>query len=363
MTYLQIMYKALDYFIKEPINNELFDYWQIKYDDFEKSVKDSKERAKLNQVYLFLTELNRENLISDQALSCLNRLEEIMTNKISSNISLFRKAREMFQNNSDYINWKYLISEDTSVLDGEMLKFQMEFNNYLETKIYNDALEYGKTEEFILSMPINEIIYNTNLVLSELFFTESGYKYFGEEYKIKNPDLRKKCYYYVKEGIIDSLNIRHDCDLQDEHSMYYSMFLINSVLYLATNNKEKELDRLINLDHTDAMQFEGYTVVDIIYDQSNIETYNLYNDALSLNETKYLLFFLGNDSLIKDLSDEEVTKIMMYYFNARSSKNQIEMIKNDYDKITNILNEELHSDDKIKEMKKLRRENNFENFV
>lgn len=58
MNYFQILNKALDYYINEPLEKEMFEDWGIILDEDEELLL-FKETAKKEKIYLFLKELRK----------------------------------------------------------------------------------------------------------------------------------------------------------------------------------------------------------------------------------------------------------------------------------------------------------------
>lgn len=71
MTYLEIIKKMLDFYLKEPISLEFLDYWGIA----SPSEEDFKRDVKCFSMYILLKELNKFGNLTEQYKKTLNYLE------------------------------------------------------------------------------------------------------------------------------------------------------------------------------------------------------------------------------------------------------------------------------------------------
>ncbi len=319
MTYFQVINKVLQYYIKEPLDKEVFQDWGILIDD-DHDLLDFKKTAQKEQIYLFLSEFMKYSSLNYNYFHLYNYLNENLATLYIDKEETIQKALEItrkeLNNDLFYMDAKLILEDEESRTNysQESLK---QLQEYKETKELKGAIDYisqGNYKTQVLFSPMENMIYDVITLLPELFFTENGYKYISSSYKIEDENAREKCYEYVKNSTINFC-FDKDC-LHDYRSIYYAMRLTNLVIGLVKSNKLDALENLIEIDDYLWDIKEDFTsVVNIFYNIDFESKMNLEDKVFDdINNDEGLMFLLDDKQIHEDLSNEQIAVTLSYYF-------------------------------------------------
>lgn len=357
MTYFQIMIKTLEFFVKETLDNEYYEFWHLYHTEY---IPEWKQQAKLGIMYLLLLQMKNTSNINN---NLFKKIEEKLTTYEISLCKTFEKAIETTTEEviDDPDSSDLLCLINTDDIDSDL---RTEIEHEL-SEIYFDAYRKNISENVqteILETPLNIIIYAVVTTIAELFFTYKGDKYLSDEYKIEDEKLRQKCYEYVTTKIQDyKFGSNDECFLDEYDSLYYSTKLIYVVLELIKNKQYDKLERLINIDNCLIWEVQinsenNYqTMIEILYDTRNVLELDLQDNAFLPTENDiYLDFFLNNPALNNLFSDVDMALILINFFDNQEPESINQIIDNLED-ITRILKSSNTLTHKGKQLKKLKK--------
>lgn len=333
MTYFQIINKALQYYINEPLEKETFISWGILLE--EEEILPLRETAKKEQMYLFLNELKKHTSL----LPLYNRLyyqlkrdlESVCIDKEKTIKKAHKHIKKELEKDSFYMDAKCVL-EDNDIKDNYSKTALEKLKKYTIQKEEQKIKEYiatGSTEKKIIFTAMENMIYDVVTILPELFFTKKGYSYLPSHYQIEDDNIRNYCYEYVKYNI-SNFCWENQC-LHKEQALIYTMKLIQLVTTLANQKEITFLNNLIEIDEILEEKSETFTsLLSIIYkikEEISLEE-NIDEDISSYNT---LLFLLNTNSLHEKLSKEEIANILLNNFN--NQENNEEQIKTFFDKL------------------------------
>lgn len=136
MTYFQIMNKALEFYIKEPLDKELFEYWGI-FIENEEDILDIKEAARKEQTYLLLSQLKKHCLLSTPYIHLFSYLESVLATTYIDKSKTIEKALEVvrmqLEENLFYMDAKCVL-EDKDSYENYSKEALQKLKDYKETK-------------------------------------------------------------------------------------------------------------------------------------------------------------------------------------------------------------------------------------
>ena len=216
MSYLQFMIKCLSFFKneKEPFDSYDFYYHWLLKDDSSVDL-DYKSKAKKAIMYLLLKEVKNSVRVNDYLLEALEKDLSYYDVSITKTLDSAEKkafdsiSEDFFMFDRICLLEQDLLSEDEQKEMASKLfhEFKSNIPDELETVVYESAIH-----------TVMEIV---SRIIPELYFTERGYKHIDKKYAINNPELRKKCYDYIRKNIkyYNSERI-----YKIDESLYYELF-------------------------------------------------------------------------------------------------------------------------------------------
>lgn len=334
MTYLEIMKKALDYYINEPYNKKFNQFWQNEYYLESKENKPKiKQEYKDLQAYLIFKTLYSKKLLTKEQINKLKKLEIKLTTFNPALRDLHYLSQMQINASVDPYYYDSLCLLKTEELSDEK---RQELEDYI-----NGNITWDKDSIGIIQTPIEQIITETCVILGDLFFSEQSYKYIPKEYYIENAKLRQECYELLNDNICDYASPPNVC-LDDYKSLYFSVKALNVILDLAKAGKEDWLSKLERIDTSYTRNSNlrvSNPMISIIFNSKKVNALNLQTNAFenTLNNL-YLNFFLGDNSYINKFSDSQISLLLFYYFKDNNSPNIIADIIANQDKLFQILN-------------------------
>lgn len=358
MTYFQIMNKALEFYIKEPLDKELFEYWGI-FIENEEDILDIKEAARKEQTYLWLSQLKKYGLLSTPYMHLFIYLESVLATTYIDKSKTIENALEVVRMQLEedlfYMDAKCVL-EDKDSYENYSKEALQKLKDYKEKKEKEGIKEYlaqGHCERKVKFSAMQNIIYDIVTVLPELFFTEAGSKYIDEKYRIQNEDLRDQCYDYVIDNM--SAFIWENNCIHDYRAISYTLTLTNVVLDLVKENKLEELKNLMEIDEYLEEHADTYTsVVNRFFNVLETSKFKFSDKAFSdTMDNEDLLFVLGDSRIHNCLSNEQIAAVLLYPFkNKNFDQNEI---KNEF---LNIISNNKSFDEKEKVKKRNKNSNN-----
>ena len=132
MTYLQLMIKTLEFYIKEPFDEEYYEYWNIRQDLIPIWIQQTKKKI----LYLLLIEMKSLNKVDSRLIKALEK--DLTTNEVS-----LSKTIEYAINATDIE-----LSESPFIFDSICQICSEEIDENLKIKIAKElAEEYSVTFE------------------------------------------------------------------------------------------------------------------------------------------------------------------------------------------------------------------------
>lgn len=331
MNYFQILNKALEYYINEPLEKEIFEDWGIPVEN-EKDILDIKATAQKEQMYLFLRQLKKHFRLSDNYSNLYKYLSENLSSffidKTKTKEKALRVARKELKEDLFYADAKCVLDDEDSRANYSKSALK-QLQDYVEKKELEGAKEYianGNREKTIEFTAIENIIYDIVTILPELLFTKKGYRYIPKKYQIEDNELREDCYEYVK------YNIGSFCwenkYMHDFKAIVYTMRLTNIVLLLVQHKKYKELDNLMEIDEYLKEKGDAFTsLVNIIYPVKNKRNIKLEENPFKNLEYYDALFFLLSDKQVQEtFSNEQIAITLLYHLTDINNEGDIKSI-------------------------------------
>lgn len=204
MTYIQLMIKVLEIFTKEIPSNNYNELWRANNETREEFVKG----LKLDLMYLLLTKINTKTPVNPNLLKVIERQLTSYDVSYSNTLKFVNEmvSKELIEEPETFDIISQIQSEDiTNELKEELS--DVITNEYINAFKENFA---DNIQSVIVAKPIDNIFYDVITLLPELFFTQTGYKYIPEEYRIDDEKLREECYEYVVDSIHSYRNYRID---------------------------------------------------------------------------------------------------------------------------------------------------------
>lgn len=326
MNYFQILNKALDYYINEPLEKEVFVEWGIILDEDEELLL-FKETAQKEKIYLFLKELRKHTFLipANEYLykELNNELASVYIDKEKTIEKAYKYAKKELEDDLFYMDAKCILEDEESRTNYSKTALEklQEYKNQEETKKVKEYISMGNIEKKIAFTPIENMIYDVITILPELFFTKNGYAYLPFHYQIEEDYVRKYCYEYVKYNI-SNFCWENQC-MHDKKAIVYAMKLIHLVTTLANAKRYEELENLMKID--EALEREDgpfVSLLSIIYKIDN--TFPLDQEVdYDINSYDTLLFLLNDEKLHKKISNEEIATILLTKFNNEDNEEQI----------------------------------------
>lgn len=204
MTYIQLMIKVLEIFTKEMPSSDYNELWRVNNETREEFVKG----LKLDLMYLLLTKINTKTSVNQNLLTILEKQLTSYDVSYSNTLKYVNEMaiKELIEEPETFDIISQIQSEDIA----DELKEELAdviFNEYINAFKDNFA---DNIQNVIVAKPIDNIFYDVITLLPELFFTQTGYKYIPEEYRIEDEKLREECYEYVVDSIHSYRNYRID---------------------------------------------------------------------------------------------------------------------------------------------------------
>lgn len=342
MTYLEIMKKALDYYVKEPYTKEFNKFWQNEY-YLEKGVNKLKIKREYRdlQNYLIFKVLYSKNILTQEQIAKLKKLEMKLT-VFNPAIAELHYVSQIFVNLcEDPYYYDALCLLKTEELSEEKRK---ELEDYI-----NGNITWDKDSLGIIETPFEQIITETCKIIADLFFSKQSYRYIPEEYYIENDALRQKCYELLNANIYDYASPASVL-LDDYKSLYFSIKALNVILDLAKAGKTEWLSKLERIDTSYVRNSNvraSNPMLSILFNTKKVNALNLQNPALENTlDNMALNFFLGDNSCINKFSDSQISLLLFYYVKDNKSPNIIADIISNQDKLLQIVN--LNEKDNVK---------------
>ena len=327
MNYFQVINKALQYYIKEPLDREMFEYWGILIDD-ESDILNIKETAKKQQMYLFLSEFKNHISLNNTYLHLYTYLnEDLSTIRIDKKKTIknaLKITRQKLKEDVFYRDAKYILEDKDSREDYSRQSLK-QLQEYVESKELVGVKEYlslGNYEKKIVFTSIENIIYDIVPALPELFFTKEGYQYISKDYQIKDDETRVCCYEYVKNSLSTFCWENH-C-LHDTRTIDYMLTLTNIIIFLVKHKKYKELENLMEIDAYLEQKSDVFTsLVDIVYPACKTRNINLEENSFKeIDHYDTLLFLLSDEKVHEKLSNEQIAITLLYYLDDIKDKKE-----------------------------------------
>lgn len=360
MTYLQFMIKCLNFFKNSGTDFDRDDYyyfWLHKNDD--DAIACYNSRVKKIIMYLILLEAN-DNVNKS------NYLLKILEDDLSySDINLDKTIEK------DNEKTLASLSEDPYLLDQICLLEQDELSEQEQEEVLSELKKkmQDNDEPVELVYQIYESAIHTAMetvtqIIPELFFTDNGYRYIGEEFQIKDPELRQKCYEYLRDNInhyntervykVDESiyssfyeplednddELPYDDELSDDDDkirgevdiygmdidnydiLYYSVTLLTVMLGFVKTGEYDKLNRMIELDALMTNNYFGRrlyydkTLIEAIYQPKAME-YDLHDEIVPIENKEYFLnFFLSDNDFTREYNLKHLALIISHCFDA-----------------------------------------------
>ena len=178
MTYIQLMIKVLEIFTKEIPSSDYNELWRVNNETREEFVKG----LKLDLMYLLLTKINTKTSVNQNLLTILEKQLTSYDVSYSNTLKYVNEMaiKELIEKPETFDIISQIQSEDIA----DELKEELAdviFNEYINALKDNFA---DNIQNVIVAKPIDNIFYDVITLLPELFFTQTGYKYIPEEYRI-----------------------------------------------------------------------------------------------------------------------------------------------------------------------------------
>lgn len=408
MTYLQFMIKCLNFFKKEKEHfdlDEFYFHWIGDTDD--DIVVDYESSVKKALMYLLLLETAKSNDIN---ISLLKLLEIDLSYFDVSLFKTLEKSEEKTMtsiNEDPYLFDQVCLLEQGVLSDEEQTEIIRELSNEFKDQIPTE----WEVQQY--ESAIHNVMEMVSQIIPELFFTDKGYKYIDNEYKIEDIQLRKKCYEYLKDNIryynfdriykvdeniyselyeeneesedydfeyegdldeenlfIDEDDIRGEVDIYGEDIdnydiLYYSTTLLVVMLRFIKNKQYDKIERLIQLDEvmTDNYNKSGLyqdkTLIESLYQPKTMgKDYYKKISTMPKNDF-YLDFFLSNNEFTQQYNIQQLSLIIAHCFDFFDSEPINKMFK-DINMINSVIVTDNidNQDEKIKRLVKIKNNNN-----
>ena len=204
MTYIQLMIKVLEVFTKELPSDNYNELWRRCGETREEFVKG----LKLDLMYLLLTKINTKTPVNPNLLKVIER------QLTSYDVSFYNTLKYAEQMTNKALIEDPVTFDIISQIQSEDIADELkeDLANVISEEYYNALKENfnDNIQQILVAKPTDNVFYDIITLLPELFFTQVGYNYLPDEYKIEDDELREKCYEYVVDSIYSYRCIRID---------------------------------------------------------------------------------------------------------------------------------------------------------
>lgn len=282
MTYLQLLNKALNYLIQEPIMQEDFSFWAIIDDKSKEEFERIKDVAKKGQSYLILKVLYEQGLLNVSYQKLFYYLEkQLSTTWLSKEIQEQAKqiAKQMLMEDAFYQDAAFVLQdpgiyENYSVYQLEQLKI---YKEELEQQAKEEMKLYMNTNQKIIQNPMENMVYVVLPVLAKMYFSKQTSQYIKDCVLITDTQLQEKCYEYIQNNV--SLYAWDRQAIYDPKMLRYTTKLIQLVYTLAMDKQNDAMENLIEIDDCLMAEDISYTsLFELLY-------YNELNEEIKLNDS------------------------------------------------------------------------------